>query len=53
MGNLPDTRTLNASPDFAALINSLNPGIEYLNREFHRAGYGYYSFCYFPENKID
>jgi hypothetical protein len=28
---------LNVSPDFAALINKLNPEIEYLNAEFHRA----------------
>jgi hypothetical protein len=27
---------LNTSPDFATLINSLNPEIESLNREFHR-----------------
>jgi hypothetical protein len=27
---------LNMSPDFAALINVLNPEIEYLNNEFHR-----------------
>jgi hypothetical protein len=29
--------TLNASPDFAAFINALNPEIERLNSEFHRA----------------
>ncbi|MDR1170630.1 MAG: DUF6261 family protein [Prevotellaceae bacterium] len=28
--------SLNASSEFAALINRLNPEIEYLNREFHR-----------------
>ncbi|MDR1052627.1 MAG: DUF6261 family protein [Planctomycetaceae bacterium] len=28
---------LNTSPDFAELINKLNPEIEYLNKEFHRA----------------
>jgi hypothetical protein len=28
---------LNVSPDFAALINALNPEIMYLNSEFHRA----------------
>jgi hypothetical protein len=28
--------TLNMSPEFAALIDALNPEIEYLNSEFHR-----------------
>jgi hypothetical protein len=28
--------SLNTSPEFAALINKLNPEIEYLNGEFHR-----------------
>jgi hypothetical protein len=27
---------LNTSPEFAELINKLNPEIEYLNKEFHR-----------------
>jgi hypothetical protein len=30
---------LNTSPDFATLINSLNPEIELLNREFHHVRY--------------
>jgi hypothetical protein len=30
---------LNLSPDFAALIQALNPEIEYLNSEFHRVRY--------------